>query len=509
MLRVLSRRWLALTVQNLVHEQPPLKLILCKRPFGTVQANEIQPDPRRVLPDRRGRKDPSIPPHTTKKHKVAFYVGYVGTGFRGLQSNPDRDDALEDTIVTAMHAAGYVLDSNFVPPFYRIGLFRSSRTDKGVHACGVIITCKAELPADNIEGELAIMASKVQAHLPSTIRVWGFQRVRKSFNPRWQCMLREYRYLMPTSILSASHVPDEVWMPLVPLLQGQHYFHNLSGRLERSPRPLKPRVDFTPNPDALCERDQEAFKWSKKFDTRYIRRLVNASVRRTKVSHPEKGLMEVFEFSFAGESFLFHQIRYMVGLCLLVAEGVIAPSLMPVVVDGPYKFRLPLAPPTGLFLDFTAPDRALSLDDRIGAIDLNMSPQDCKSIQNFRDSVVIPHIVEELDGEDFRQYVQDYERRKQEGNFLVSDTDLVLAKFQKWQASKIRVETERRIYFERQKEKNASREHAESQTRPRQKQKFIRNGLPGRKELGVATEDCQPARLDTVDTGAKRSSWEE
>jgi hypothetical protein len=78
-----------------------------------------------------------------KKRKVALVVGYVGTGYHGLQFNQKMAHlpTIEGEVEDALFRAGHIAGSNY-RDLSKIGWSRSSRTDKGVHAARLVLNAK-------------------------------------------------------------------------------------------------------------------------------------------------------------------------------------------------------------------------------------------------------------------------------------------------------------------------------------------------------------------------------
>lgn len=124
-------------------------------------------------------------------------IGYCGTGYNGMQiqNNPDVK-TIENDIFQAFIKAGAVSPENSLD-LKKNGFMRAARTDKGVHAAGNVISCKLIIEDEDI-------LEKINANLPSQIRVWGIERTNKSFDCRKMCSSRVYEYLLPTySLLPA------------------------------------------------------------------------------------------------------------------------------------------------------------------------------------------------------------------------------------------------------------------------------------------------------------------
>ncbi|CAK9440041.1 uncharacterized protein LODBEIA_P41410 [Lodderomyces beijingensis] len=124
------------------------------------------------------------------KRKVAVMIGYCGTGYNGLQIQPDpATKTIERDLYDAMHRAGAISRENALD-LKKSGFQRTARTDKGVHAAGNVVSLKMII-------EDAQIKDKINSHLPEQIRVWGIQRTTKGFDCRKMCSSRVYEYLLP------------------------------------------------------------------------------------------------------------------------------------------------------------------------------------------------------------------------------------------------------------------------------------------------------------------------
>ncbi|SGZ50637.1 CIC11C00000004363 [Sungouiella intermedia] len=121
-------------------------------------------------------------------------IGYCGSGYNGMQiqNNPDVK-TIEAEIFKAFIESGAVSKENSTD-LKKNGFMRAARTDKGVHAAGNVVSCKLILEDEDI-------MAKINSHLPDQIRVWGIERVNRSFDCRKLCSSRIYEYLLPTHSL--------------------------------------------------------------------------------------------------------------------------------------------------------------------------------------------------------------------------------------------------------------------------------------------------------------------
>ena len=184
------------------------------------------------------------------KRKVALFVGYDGTSYRGLQQQPSqqhiqfddgRQHTVEDVLEEAIYRAGGILDSNR-GMLGKINWSRSSRTDKRVHSLSTVISMKLECNAGLFETEPdgGSIARAINEHLPPEVRVFAVQRVVKSFDARRECIRRHYDYYVPLSFLELMMARgqselgvDEVLARLKGAWKsygGHHAFHNFTKR---------------------------------------------------------------------------------------------------------------------------------------------------------------------------------------------------------------------------------------------------------------------------------------
>lgn len=57
--------------------------------------------------------------------------------------------------------------------------------------------------------EDAAIVEKINSHLPEQIRVYGYQRANKSFNPKTCCDSRKYEYILPTYMFKPRPMPSD------------------------------------------------------------------------------------------------------------------------------------------------------------------------------------------------------------------------------------------------------------------------------------------------------------
>ena len=264
-----------------------------------------------------------------RKKKVALLLSYCGAGYFGMQKNPGVQ-TIEDEILNALCKSG-AIKAELKDDLGKLSFQRCARTDKGVSATRQVVSLKM-VPIKEL-------IPLINSHLPASIRVFGMIRVTKGFDSKNHCGARTYEYLTPsfafapTEMLTISSfrikAPEiERINSILKLMCGTHNFHNYtSGK--------------NPN-EASAKRYIIEFSAGKPF--------------------VENG-HEFIAISVKGQSFMLHQIRKMIGLCIAICRGFCDEE----VIEnswGKEKMDIPKAPGLGLILDTVHFDR---YNERYGA----------------------------------------------------------------------------------------------------------------------------------------------
>eukprot|EP00756_Hemistasia_phaeocysticola_P059352 Hpha_TRINITY_DN360_c0_g1::TRINITY_DN360_c0_g1_i1::g.112676::m.112676/K06173/truA, PUS1; tRNA pseudouridine38-40 synthase len=253
----------------------------------------------------------SAPPGSVQK--CVLVTAYLGSSYAGSQRN-SVDDAVPTIEGVLWRAIGKVLPD---PSWYSelttstthpAGLTRSSRTDRGVHALQNIISLRLPLLSTSVAAEASFVAG-VNAALPDDVRLLRLLRVPMAFDARRCCERRRYHYLVPISALRAVGAQeDEEKQALLQRLK--KVLKVLSGGSHNMRRFTRPA--FVPESEGGGEIDYK----------RQLFRCFCSGVLSLQVGG--EGGNEPTPFavlSIAAPSFLYHQIRKMVGSVIGVMRG--------------------------------------------------------------------------------------------------------------------------------------------------------------------------------------------
>jgi tRNA pseudouridine38-40 synthase len=214
--------------------------------------------------------------------RVKAVVEYVGTAYAGWQAQPDRPTvqlALEDAIRTATGVATRVDGAG--------------RTDAGVHAIGQVAAF--DVPDGTDLYKLRGAVNGLTAH---DLCVASLERAPASFDPRRDARMRTYRYTVVAGRPPAPLLADRSW----------HVYPQLDFELlAELAVPVVGGHDFRAFRAADCEsestiRDVATSRWSR-------------------IEPRELSGGDVLVYEVAGNAFLKHMVRILVGSMVDVALG--------------------------------------------------------------------------------------------------------------------------------------------------------------------------------------------
>lgn len=248
------------------------------------------------------------------KKKTAILFAYNGAQFNGSQIQNDHEGVrtVEAELQNALFKARCIAPENY-GFINKIKWSRSSRTDKGVHALCSVIAAKLLWEPRPYEEILA----EINSNLPADVKVISLKLVTSAFHAKSSASFREYQYLFPLKPLNCEFSPELVTAlnDICKQFHGTHSFHNYSKDVKQN--------------------QPEAKRYIIKYD------LCSESVEFEGFSY--------LKFIITGQSFLYHQIRKIIAMTILVFKKKFLIEDIQKSFDDS-DFFVPLAPAEGLSL---------------------------------------------------------------------------------------------------------------------------------------------------------------
>ncbi|KAG0137843.1 pseudouridine synthase [Tuber indicum] len=265
-----------------------------------------------IHPKKPKRKfDPSL--YSTRH--IALRIAYLGgnyTGFEYHANSPNTTNTIEEHIFKALLKARLVPCNGIEGeeetvlgwPGDEVAEYsKCGRTDTGVSAFG-----QDELPYPQILNRL----------LPKDIRVLAWcPHPPPAFSARFNCQQRHYRYfftnpaIAPSPNSTVGNLDIDKMREAAKLYVGDHDFRN------------------------FCKLD------ASKQITRFDRVIHHADIVELPQSSPNNN-PKVYYFELHGSAFLWHQVRHMIAILFLIAQGLEQPSLVTEMLDISKNPRKPM-----------------------------------------------------------------------------------------------------------------------------------------------------------------------
>eukprot|EP01147_Barroeca_monosierra_P005038 gene5038-129_t len=243
------------------------------------------------------------------KRKIALKIAYLGEKYHGLAIQESVPDTVEAHLFAALQKAKLIEDWK-VSDYSRCG-----RTDKGVSAfaqvvslvvrsnltsCRGLISGPSEPSSKKPKGEIDY-TKILNRLLPDDIRVMDWGEVDEDFSARFNCKARHYKYFFHRDGLNIDAMQEACRY-----LCGEHDFRN------------------------FCKANVSA------GIINHVRTILSAEIRSLKVSGvctSGLGHHELWEFNVIGQAFLWHQVRCMMAVLLMVGQGLEEPAIVKYLLD--------------------------------------------------------------------------------------------------------------------------------------------------------------------------------
>jgi len=238
---------------------------------------------------------------------------YLGWDYQGFASQENTTNTIEEQLFVALTKSKLIKDRPST------NYSRCGRTDKGVSAFGQVIaldlrsntlinseevthsnfdSCDNQDKGVKKEIEIRKELPYVQILnrlLPPDIRVVAYSPVDESFDARFSCKTRVYKYYFPASNLNIALMQESAQK-----LVGENDFRNFC------------KVDVGNNVN------------------HFIRNVVSFNVRRI---HDTSSMHDLCEMEIIGLAFLWHQVRCMAAILLYIGHGLEKPDIIDYLLD--------------------------------------------------------------------------------------------------------------------------------------------------------------------------------
>uniref|UniRef100_A0A3Q0T5Y7 Pseudouridylate synthase 3 n=1 Tax=Amphilophus citrinellus TaxID=61819 RepID=A0A3Q0T5Y7_AMPCI len=247
------------------------------------------------------------------RRHVALRLAYLGWAYQGFAVQENTDNTVEARLFEAL------LKTRLIQDRQSSNYHRCGRTDKGVSAFSQVITIdlrstqfcgglgvtlpenvdvctKAAAAAAASELPYVKMLNRV---LPQDIRVLDWAPVAEGFSARFDCQYRTYRYYFPRGSLDVGLMAEASKR-----YEGTHDFRN------------------------LCKMDVG------NGVLQFERTILSATVKPAQPQHASStDQYDLFIFEIKGLAFLYHQVRCMMAVLLLIGQKLEAPDIINQLLD--------------------------------------------------------------------------------------------------------------------------------------------------------------------------------
>lgn len=287
---------------------------------------------------------------------------------------------VEEELEKALFTAKFISECNY-GFLIKINWMRASRTDKGVSAIMNVVSCKLHKYPNRTEED---MKNNTNELLPLDIRIFRIIEMSDNFNAKDNNNHREYHYILPSFMLE----PRERQTEPKAISNDNNTKEEISQDNYQANYDFKITPEFKDKIIQICN----AFKGSKKFHN-YTKKIDFSEAQSVRhiydLSIGDIGSFDSFEyikFKIVGQSFLYNQIRKMIGMIIELCRDCKGLEYMNQSFLSE-KMEVPKAPAEGLYLrkiDYSRyNDRKLLKKNS-----LCLTEEDDKSMDDFCDVII-------------------------------------------------------------------------------------------------------------------------
>jgi tRNA pseudouridine38/39 synthase len=222
------------------------------------------------------------------QRRIALKVAYLGWNYRGFASQNDEiaTPTVEGELFKALTGCKLITQAD------ECEFSRCGRTDKGVSGLGqvVALNVRSSHSKSNTNSEPLPYIEILNRLLPDDIRVLAWAPVESTFNARFDCKSRTYKYFF-----EKGHLDLELMKKAATYMTGSHDFRN------------------------FCRLDPS------KNITNYERRILSLDIKAVSG--------DFYEVELKGTAFLWHQVRCIMAILFLVGQKLEKPEIVKALLD--------------------------------------------------------------------------------------------------------------------------------------------------------------------------------
>lgn len=255
------------------------------------------------------------------QRQIAFKFMYLGKNYNGLVVQSSTKNTIEEVLFTVMRKCCLVEDKPTEELMSLQNYSRCGRTDKGVNSSGNVFSLSLRYNPNYNYTKL------LNNLLPDDIYIIGAKEVDDTFDARFSCLYREYKYYFLKKNMNIERMKEGC-----KLLTGVHNFKK------------------------FCKIDKSDENWETK---NYERRLYEMRIEKCdSFVFPFRDTQTITEYYqpyvciIKGSAFLWHQVRCMMGILFLIGEGLEEVDIIKEMLksDSQKDFKYSIADDTNLVL---------------------------------------------------------------------------------------------------------------------------------------------------------------